>query len=63
MRELRNDDGVVVRIFAVVGQVGESPRGGGMVEKPLPRLCELVLNILQQISIAGDEADLAGIAL
>ena len=55
LRELRNNHRIGVRILAGIGQVGERPRRSRAVQKPLPRLRELVLNILDQIAMVGNE--------
>ena len=57
MRELGNDHGIGVWILTSVRQIREGPRSGGAIQEPLSRLGELVLNVLHQITVAGDETE------
>ena len=46
LRELGNDDRVVVRILAAIRQVSERPRRRGAVQKPLSRYRQRILHVL-----------------
>lgn len=56
LRQLWHDHGIGVGIFVSIGKVGERPGRRGSVEKPLAGQGQRVCDVLDQVTVIGDEA-------